>query len=56
MTDKTAKPTPNEQRSEIKNPTSPAHKEAQDNHSRQVNPQDPKHQPPPAPNPGKPKK
>jgi hypothetical protein len=47
-------PTPNDQRSDVKNPNNPAHKEAGDNRSRQVNPQDPRHQaprepPPPAP-------
>jgi hypothetical protein len=34
-------PTPNDQRSNVKNPTSPDHKAAQDNRSKQMNPQQP---------------
>ncbi len=34
-------PTPNDQRSNVKNPTSPEHKAAQDNRSNQMNPQHP---------------
>ncbi len=33
---------PNDQRSDVKNPNNPDHKEAQDNRSRQLNPKDPK--------------
>ena len=35
-------PTPNDQRSNTKNPNNPAHKQAQDNRSNQLNPN---HQP-----------
>lgn len=48
MNDKSSPPTPNDQRSDVKNPNNPANKDARDNDSRQRNPQDPKHQPPPA--------
>ena len=34
------KPAPNDQRSDVFNPTSPAHKAALDNRSRQLNPKD----------------
>lgn len=40
----------------MKNPNNPAHKDAQDNNARQRNPQDPKHQPPPEPQPSPGKK
>ena len=43
MATKHSQPTPNDQRSDVKNPNNPAHKEAGDNRSRQTNPQDPKH-------------
>ncbi|MES2640668.1 MAG: hypothetical protein V4850_14330 [Myxococcota bacterium] len=36
----TNKPTPNDQRSDSKNPTSPANKAANDNRSKQMNPND----------------
>ncbi|MEO5725766.1 MAG: hypothetical protein ABI134_25865 [Byssovorax sp.] len=45
MSNETSKPTPNDQRSDVKNPNNPAHQDARDNESRQANPQDPKHQP-----------
>lgn len=32
------KPTPNDQRSNVKNPNNPAHKSNQDNRSNQINP------------------
>lgn len=35
-------PTPNDQRSDVKNPNNPAHKQAQDNRADQLNPN---HQP-----------
>lgn len=38
------KPTPNDQRSNVKNPTSPAHGKAKDNNSNQLNPNNPKFQ------------
>lgn len=31
-------PTPNDQRSDVKNPNNPAHKQAQDNRADQLNP------------------
>lgn len=40
-----SKPNPADQRSDVKNPNNPAHKDANDNTSRQRNPQDPKHHP-----------
>jgi hypothetical protein len=54
MSSKHSKPTPNEQRSDVKNPNNPAHKDAADHRSRQLNPADPQSQgprepPPPAP-------
>ena len=41
-------PTPNDQRSDVKNPNNPAHKQAQDNRADQLNPnnQPTKGQPP----------
>lgn len=45
MSNEASKPTPNDQRANVKNPNNPAHKDARDNTSRQANPQDPKHQP-----------
>ena len=51
MSTKPSHPMPNNPRADVKNPNNPAHKDARDNHSRQVNPQDPKHQPAPAPTP-----
>ena len=56
MNDKPSHPTPNDQRSDVKNPNNPAHKDARDNESRQANPQDPKHQPQSDPKPGSGKK
>jgi hypothetical protein len=56
MNNKTSQPTPNDQRADVKNPNNPAHKDAQDNHGRQLNPQDPKHQPAPEPQPSPGKK
>jgi hypothetical protein len=55
MSTKPSQPKPNDQRADVKNPNNPAHKDAQDNRSRQLNQQDPKNQPqPPAqPDPGK---
>ena len=56
MSTKTSPQTPNDERADVKNPNNPAHKDARDNHSRQLNPQDPRHQPPPtepAPSPSK---
>jgi hypothetical protein len=41
-------PSPNDNRGDVKNPTNPKYKDDRDNDSRQRNPQDPKHQPPPA--------
>jgi hypothetical protein len=46
MSTKPSQPTPNEQRSDTKNPNNPAHKDAQNNRSRQLNPEDPMNQPP----------
>jgi hypothetical protein len=47
--------TPNDQRSDAKNPTSPEHQDGLDNRSRQLNPEDQMNQPPTAqpPEPGK---
>ena len=36
-------PSPNDQRSDVKNPNNPAHKSAQDNRSNQMNPNNPAH-------------
>jgi hypothetical protein len=54
MSKKHSPPTPNDQRSVVKNPNNPAHQDARDNRSRQRNPEDPQYQgprepPPPAP-------
>jgi hypothetical protein len=52
MTDQKKPPSPNDQRSNVKNPNNPAHKAAQDNRANQMNPN---HQPSkggPAPKPG----
>ncbi len=50
MTDKHSKPSPNDQRSDSKNPNNPAHQAGQDDRSRRMNPQDPHYEaPPPAP-------
>lgn len=38
MTQKKTTPTPNDQRSTVKNPTSPAHKADRDNRSSQLDP------------------
>ncbi len=38
VTTKSGGPTPNDQRADAKNPTSPAHKQAQDNRANQLNP------------------
>jgi len=38
MAKKAPTPTPNDQRSNVKNPNNPAHKAAGDNRSRQLNP------------------
>lgn len=46
MTDK--KPTPNDDRSNVKNPNNPAHQADADNRAGQLDPKNPKHQPPPA--------
>lgn len=56
MGNKQSQPTPNDQRSDVKNPNNPAHKDAGDNRSRQLNPQDPKHQGPREPQPAPVKK
>lgn len=45
MSNEAPKPTPNDQRSDAKNPNNPSNKDARENNSRQVNPLDPKHQP-----------
>jgi len=55
MSDKKS-PNPNDHRSDVKNPNNPAHQGAGDNHSRQLNPQDPKYQGPPEPQPAPVKK
>ena len=47
MSTKHTHPTPNDQRSDVKNPNNPAHKEAQDNRSRQLDPKNPQNAPPP---------
>ena len=36
-------PSPNDQRSDVKNPNNPQHQQDQDNRSRQQNPQNPAH-------------
>ena len=54
------KPTPNDQRSNVKNPNNPAHKSDQDNRANQLNPNNPAHwssrgqTPPPTPPPATP--
>ncbi|MBN8230053.1 hypothetical protein JYK02_21290 [Corallococcus macrosporus] len=42
-------PTPNDQRSNTKNPERPEHKSAQDNRANQMNPNRPPHMPSPMP-------
>jgi hypothetical protein len=46
----------NDQRSDVKNPNNPAHKDAGDNRSRQLNPKDPKYEGPREPQPAPMKK